>query len=361
MSKFSAFIKKSYANPKTRTAASSIFAILAGMLIGIFVMFITIPGNIGYGIQFLFTGGARDWPEVFSEAMPIIFTGLSVGFAFKTGLFNIGATGQFTMGAIVAIMVGVSWTFLPGISHWIVAVLMGALAGAIWGAIPGFLKAKFSVHEVVATIMLNYIAMYLAIILVGDGTAFYDQTHTQTIPVAANAVNLFQFGDTKLNISFFIAILAVGGIHVLLNRTTFGFELRAVGKNKDGAKYAGINEKRNIILSMAIAGALAGLGGALLYLTEGNAYIVKANLLSFGFSGISVALIAMSNPIGILFSGIFLGYLKESGELLKLASYTVYNVEIITASIVYFAAFAALFKDKIFKILDRVLLKDGDE
>ncbi len=286
-------------------------------------------------------------------ATPIIMTGLSVGFAFKTGLFNIGASGQFTAGAFAAVFVGVKFTFLPPGIHCLAALLAALLAGALWGCVPGFLKAFFNVNEVIASIMMNYIGMYLVNMLIQK--TVYDQVKNQTLPVAPGA-NLPKAGldklfpGTNINVGILIAILFVVLIYIILNKTTFGYELKACGKNPDASKYAGINEKRNIVMSMVIAGALSGIGGALLYLANSGKYIQVLDVIApEGFSGISVALLGLSNPIGILFAGLFIGHITVGGYNMQLFDFVPEVIDIIIAAIIYCGALSLLFRTLIYR------------
>lgn len=338
--------------------SSSILAIICGLLFGLIILLVSNPSQAYNGFMMIlqggFTDGMKGVGDVLYYSTPIIMTGLSVGFAFKTGLFNIGASGQFTAGAFAAVYVGVEWTFLPPSIHWLVALLMAVLAGALWGCVPGLLKAFFNVNEVISSIMMNYIGMYLVNLLIRN--TIYDQLKNQTLPVAAGAqlprAGLDQvFPGASLNIGILIAILAVIVIYVILNKTTFGYELKACGLNPDASKYAGINEKRNIVFSMVIAGALAGLGGALLYLAGSGKYLQVLDVIApEGFSGISVALLGLSNPIGILFAGLFIGHITVGGYNMQLFDFVSEAIDIIIAAIVYCGALSLLFKTTIHKM-----------
>lgn len=245
--------------------SSSILAIICGLLFGFLILLASNPQQAVNGFLMIikggFTDGMKGVGDVLYYATPIIMTGLSVGFAFKTGLFNIGASGQFTAGAFAAVYVGVKWTFLPPAIHWLVALLAAILVGALVGSIPGILKAFFNVNEVISAIMMNYIGMYIVNLLVRN--YIYDPLKNQSVAVAKSAI-LPKAGMDKifvgasLNIGIFIAIICVILIYIILNKTTFGYELKACGLNPSASKYAGINEKRNIVLSMVISGALAG-------------------------------------------------------------------------------------------------------
>lgn len=338
--------------------SSSILAIICGLVFGFVILLISNPDQAYNGFMMIiqggFTDGVKGIGDVLYYSTPIIMTGLSVGFAFKTGLFNIGASGQFTAGAFVAVYVGVKWVFLPAEIHWLVAILMAMIAGALWGMVPGILKAFFNVNEVISAIMMNYIGMYLVNLLIRN--TIYDQLKNQSMAVAAGAelpkAGLDQvFPGASLNIGILIAVLCVILIYVILNKTTFGYELKACGFNPNASKYAGINEKRNIVLSMSIAGALAGLGGALLYLAGSGKYLQVLDVIApEGFSGISVALLGLSNPFGILFSGLFIGHIMVGGYNMQLFDFVSEAIDIIIAAIVYCGALSLLFKTAIHKL-----------
>lgn len=344
---------------------SAIIAIFAGLLIGFILLLVSNPEQAGAGMSAILQGGFSNGLNGIGKtlyiATPIIMTGLSVGFAFKTGLFNIGASGQFTAGAFVAIYIGVKWTSL-GALHWVVALLAAILAGALFGLIPGVLKAYFNVNEVITCIMMNYIGMYGVNLLIRR--TVYDDVRNRTQAVATTAdvpsagIGEF-FGNSSANLGIVIAIIFVIVVYVILNKTTFGYELKACGKNKEATKYAGINSKRDIVLSMVIAGALAGLGGALLYLSGSGKFIQVVDVIANeGFTGISVALLGMSNPIGILFAGLFIAHITVGGGNMQLCGFVPEIVDIITASIIYCGALSLLIKLAIGKI--KASKKKGD-
>lgn len=329
---------------------SSIGAILVGLLIGLIILLIANPAKALDGFGWIIGGSlqsTKDMGNVLYYATPIIMTGLSVAFAFKTSLFNIGASGQFIMGAVGAVIVGVHGQFL-GSFQWVVALLAAMVFGALWALIPGILKAYFNVNEVISFIMTNYIGMYLVNIIV-RATVYHKLTN-RSLPVAATA-NIPKMGMDKIfpesmaNGGFIIAVLIAIFIYVLLNKTTFGYELKACGYNQDASRYAGISAKKNIVLSLLIAGALAGIGGGLLYLAGSGKYIYVEDVLAAeGFTGISVALLGMSHPIGTLFAGIFIAYITVGGSYMQLAGFVPEIIDIITATIIYFAAFALILR-----------------
>ncbi len=344
---------------KFLTISASLLAIVGGLLVGLIIMLISNPGSAFPGFITILLGPfakAKDIGNIFALATPIIFTGLSVGFAFKTGLFNIGATGQFTMGAFAAIFVAVRFAGLPPITHITLALVASMVAGALWAAIPGLLKAYRNVHEVVSTIMMNYIGMYLTVLLVKEFV--FNSSKNESLPIAASAKlpKFFLadlFGRSSVNIGIFIALIVAVIVYLILYKTTFGFELRAVGLNRDSAKYAGINENRKIVYSMLIAGALSGLGGGVLFLGGGHHIESVAILLPQGFDGIPVALLASSNPIGVIFSGLFIAYIKVGGFVVQGYGFAPEIIDIIVATIIYFSALSILFKSQIVKTLKK--------
>lgn len=342
---------------------SSVGAIIIGLLIGFIVMVISNPSKSMEGLGYILGGAlssSKDMGNVFYYATPIIMTGLSVAFAFRTSLFNIGASGQFIMGAFGAVYVGVNGTAL-GSFQWVVALLAAMILGALWAVIPGVLQAYRNVNVVISCIMTNYIGMYLVNMMIK--ATVLDKYTNRSLGVASTA-NIPKLGldklfpDSFINGGIIIAILVAILIYILLNKTTFGYELKACGFNRYASRYAGVNEKKCIVLSMVISGALAGIGGGLLYLAGTGKYISLEDVLApEGFTGISVALLGMSHPIGTLFAGLFIGYLIVGGTYMQLAKFVPEIIDIITAVIIYFAAFALILRN----ILQRIRLKKGGD
>ena len=242
--------------------SSAFMAIVLGLIFGLLVMVIAIPGNALAGFRYIVSGGFNRIGDVFYFATPILMTGLAVGFAFKMGLFNIGASGQYTMGMFFALYVGFMWD-LPSSIHWIVAIFAGMFGGMLWGFIPGIFKALLNVNEVITSIMFNYIGMYLVDMIIQGNSTMYVSTMTRTNYLPAN-VQIPSLGITGSNVNLGIIFALIIGIvlYIVLQKTTFGYELKATGFNKYASEYAGMKGKTNIIITMVIAGGLAGLGGA---------------------------------------------------------------------------------------------------
>lgn len=322
----------------------SLLAISVGLFFGFIVMLIVNPGEAFEGFWILIRGGFNPGipkGDVFYKGAPIILTGLAVGFAFKMGLFNIGASGQMMIGAYVAVHVGILWE-LPPTMHWIVAIVLGTLAGGIWGMIPGLLKAVANVHEVVSSIMMNYIAGFLLVFLIDAHVANIGTGNAR--PIIHNAqIPILEFiSGTRANIGIFIVIIIALIVHVVMHKTTFGFQLKASGFSIEGSKYAGINTKRNIVIAMVVSGMLAGMAGPLTYLSVGNTLAATSTIFSEGFDGISVALIGLGEPIGAIFAGFFMSHLKASGTAIAGSTdFSLHVVNIIVAVIIYATAISA--------------------
>ncbi|MHB8961736.1 MAG: ABC transporter permease [Saccharofermentanales bacterium] len=336
--------------------SSSIFAIILGLLIGLIILFISNSANAMKGFETIlaggFTGGLKGIGNVFYLATPIIMTGLSVGFAFKTGLFNIGPSGQMIVGAYCGLYVSVTYTGLPPQIHWVLALLAAALGGALWGLIPGILKAYYNVNEVIATIMMNYIGMYLVNYMVKE-TIYNSLKNQSKDPIAViprwGMDKLFP--DSSVHGGIIIAIVCAIIIYIILNKTTFGYELKACGFNMDAARYAGINSARGIMTSMTIAGALAGIGGGLLYLAKTGKSIELVDILAAeGFAGIPVALLGLSNPIGIVFSALFISHITQGGFQAQIHGFSPEIIKIMTSVVIYFSAFALFVKNMISRV-----------
>lgn len=334
---------------------ASLICILVGLLFGLIILLCINSDNAWDGFLRILKGGFFMKPKgignVLAQTAPLIMTGLSVAFAFKTGLFNIGAAGQYTLGAL-----GSLYFALVLHAPWYVCLLAGMLFGAVWGAIPGIFKAYFNVNEVITSIMFNWIGLYAVNELIYKGVLgnMYDAKTTRTYSLRTAApdsmipdMGLNQLFKTRsTTIAIFIAIFVAIIIYIIINKTTFGYELKACGLNKDAAKYAGINDKKNIILSMTIAGALSGIGAGLYYLSgvsEWNPQLSTA-LPAMGFNGIPVALLAMSNPIGVILAALFVSHISVGGAYLPTKYFQPEIADLIIAVIIYLCAFVSLFK-----------------
>ena len=333
---------------KSNSFLIAISAVALGLIAGGLLM-VAIGSNPFEGFYFLFRGGLMSLERVgntVATAITLMLVGLSVAFAFKTGLFNIGASGQMLIGGLAATLVA-HYVFLPRIIFLPVMIIAAFLGGAIWGIIPGFLKAKFNVHEVVATIMMNWIAywsIYYFIPAFLKGPSLETESRSIAIEQSLRSPWLTEFfGGGYINLGIFVALISVFVIKFILDKTTLGFELKAVGSNRFCAEYAGIRVNRNVIISMMIAGGLAGLAGMTFY-TGYSRNIQIGVLPTMGFDGIAVALLGASNPVGVLFSALFFGLLQSGkGFMNAMTDVPPEIADTIIATIIYFTATSVLF------------------
>jgi simple sugar transport system permease protein len=288
--------------------------------------------------------GAFGSPRAISETLiattPYILTGLAVAVGFRGGLFNIGAEGQYYVGSICAVFVGYTFKGLPPFLHIILSMLAGIVGGGLFAAIPGYLKARFGIHEVINTIMLNYIGVKTIDWLVRgplrDPKASLDQTYY--ILDSAKLPKLLPWTDLRVHIGIIIALLMVFVINWLLFKTTLGYELRTVGSNPSVARYAGMSVARNFVVTMVISGGLAGMAGAVQQL--GMNYTLKAVFATgYGFDSIAVALLAKSNPFGIIPAALLWGALRNGAALMQVRSnMSIDLINIVQALVIMFVA-----------------------
>ena len=387
-------MRRLYEKEGTKKLLASLLSILIGLAVGAVVVAVVglAKSNIGIagvwdGVRLIFLGilstgreagqltwgyNAQNLGNMLFRAMPLIMTGLSVAVAYKTGLFNIGAPGQYLMGTMttLAIALSIPSGAVPPWLIWTLAFLGGMLAGAIWGAIPGALKAFLNINEVLACIMTNWLAANIVTwvfdvsnfknMVEGTKTGYiYKTTYGLTMVdgawtyVDGNGVATPKMGldllfpGSQVNGGILIAIVLAVLVYILLNKTTLGYELKACGSNRHAARYAGINDKRNIVLSMAIAGALAATGASLYWLSGNTEFFwnTSQSLPAAGFNGIPVALLAVNNPIGVIFTGIFMAMLNVVGQnLTGLTAYNEYITDVIISVIVYLSAFSLVIR-----------------
>ncbi len=342
------------ADEKNHKVLIPIIAVLLGFLLGNVIMLLTgenplelykalIQAIFGVKLDNIGTDKTvftvRKVGEYFVYVMPIVLTGLSVAFAFRTGLFNIGAEGQLLMGAFATTWLGI-YLDLPAIILVPIVILGGAVLGGIWGFIPGYLKARFNVHEVVVTIMLNYTALHLTNFLMKEIPGS-DSVKTVKLNEGARLSSEFLrtlTENSRFHFGFVVVILALLLFWFIINKTTFGYELKAVGYNPHAAEYAGMKVKRNAALSMAIAGAFSGLAGSILVAGTFGYGRVLAHFENYGFDGIAVALIGGNTAIGSLLSGLLLGALNAAQPIMQGQGIPKAITIIISAAIIVFVA-----------------------
>lgn len=329
------------------TSLIPILAILLGLLFGALVMILG-----GYdpllAYQSLFKrvfGDLYNFGETIRQITPLILTGLSVAFAFRTGLFNIGAEGQFIMGSLAAVFIGTQFD-LPWFIHAPLALLAGVLAGGLWGAIAGYLKAKRGVHEVITTIMLNWIALFFTNYIISNFLRSPGQQRSDYIKESASIsmdTLSVAFDYARLHYGTFLALIAAFIFYIILWKTKQGYELRAVGFNPHASEYAGIDIQKNIIKAMFIGGVFAGLGGAIEVLGVFKYQTMSAAFSGYGFDGIAVALIGANTPIGIILAAILFGVLTYGAAGMKMgAGVPIEVIRIVIALVIFFVAMSGM-------------------
>ena len=369
----------------TKSVLASLISIVIGMAVGALIVVLVGLLNPSMGLGTMWEGVRLVFGGLFStgrdaagqltfgfnptnignmlfRATPLILTGLSVAVAYKTGLFNIGAPGQYLMGTAATLILALSipTETVPAPLVWVIAFAGGSLAGAVWGCIPGLVKAFLNINEVLACIMTNWIAANLVTWIFDNGSLFENlQNHVENTKTAYiyktsfNGVETSKMGldlifpNSQVNGGILIAIVIAILMYILMNKTTLGYELKACGANRHAARYAGISDKRNIVLSMAIAGALSGAAASLYYLAGNTEFFWSTyqSLPATGFNGIPVALLAVCNPIGVIFTGCFMSMLDIVGlQLTNLTAYNEYITDVIISIIVYLSAFSLVIK-----------------
>ena len=335
------------------TFIHTILSILLGFLVG--AIFLVVMGlNVGeaYGKLISSVTSLKGFSYVIVYAVPYIVTGLSVAFSFKTGVFNIGAEGQFVVGSMAACVTSLMLPELPKPLLIPLCFLAAAAAGALWGGIVAVLKIKWGINEVLSMIMFNWIAFYLSNFIAGIPAIHNDGSAEATKNISANASMLFSKDFIKsaglcptANWGILVAIVVMLLAWFVIEKTTLGYELKAVGSNKFAAEYGGINVNRSILTALAISGALAGRAGALQLMGMGNRISVFSSQEGYGFAGIVVALIGVSNPFGVFIAGLFYGALMYGGSKLNLEGVPTQLVSVIVGTVVFFIAISVIFQN----------------
>ena len=348
-------MKKILKNQAVQSLLASLLCILAGLLIGYIVLLFINPAGAGEAIitvikNFFYYPSKAAVIKYFGNTLvktaPLLMCGLSVLFAYKVGLFNIGAAGQYVVGVAASLYLALA-LHMP----WYVCLIAAMVAGALLGAISGLLKSYCNVNEVISCIMLNWISLYGTNLLLNNVKETASPYTFNLVNMNASALipsmglsKLFA-GNRYVTIAIPIAVIVAIMVWVILEKTKFGYELRATGNNKNAAKYCGMNEKRNIILTMMISGALAGLGAALLYLTGFEQWqCSQSSVPGMGFNGIAAAFLGGLNPIGTIFSSYFIQHITNGGAYVDKSMYCAQISDLISSIIIYLCGFVAFFK-----------------
>ncbi len=348
-------MKKILKNSVVQSLLTSIICIILGMFIGYLVLLAIEPSGAGEAIIAVaknFLDYSR--PNIQMKHMgttlvktaPLIMCSLSVLFSYKVGLFNIGAAGQYVVGVCASLYAALvlGWSWLP-------CMLLAAVVGAVWGAISGLLKAYFNVNEVISGIMLNWIGLYLTNMIL-SGAKDPSSAYTYTLKAKGKAALLPTMGletifsnNKYVSIAIPLAIVFAIVVWVVMEKTKFGYELKATGYNKNAAKYAGMAEKRNIIVSLAISGALAGIAASFLYLTDIEQWQVTiSSVPGMGFNGIAAAFLGGLSPIGTVFSSFFIQHISDGGSHVDLSIYCSQISDLIASIIIYLCGFVGFLK-----------------
>lgn len=348
-------MRKVLKNSGVQSFIASVICILVGMLIGFIVLLFIEPSGAWEAILSVaknFFGYSRANMQLkylgntLVKTAPLLMCSLSVLFSYKVGLFNIGAAGQYVMGSCASLYAALvlGW-------HWIPCLIFAALAGAIWGLLPGVLKAYCNVNEVISGIMLNWIGLYFTnMVLVNAKEAASAYTYTlkakgQKAILPSVGLDKLLGGNKYVSIAIPLAIVFAILVWIVLDKTKFGYELKATGINKNAAKYAGMAEKRNIILTLAISGALAGIAGAFLYQSDMEQWqVTLASVPGMGFNGIAAAFLGGLNPIGTIFASFLIQHITDGGGFVDLSVYCSQISELIAAFIIYLCGFVGFIK-----------------
>ena len=342
-------------NAAVQSLIASLLCIVLGLLLGFIVLLFINPSGAGEAILAVVKNfwnysranlQAKNFGNTLVKTAPLLMCSLSVLFAYKVGLFNIGAAGQYVVGSCACLYAALAWHW-----SWLPCLLMSIVVGGIYGAIVGLLKAYCNVNEVISGIMLNWIGLYTTNMLlatVKEPTSPYT-LHLKTDATQAMLPTLGLgklFSDNgNVTIAIPLAVLIAIAIMILLDKTRLGYELKATGNNKNAAKYAGMAEKRNIILTLIIGGALAAMGGAFLYLTDFEQWsVTQSSVPGMGFNGIAAAFLGGLNPIGTIFASYFIQHITSGGAFVDLSKYSSQISDLISSLIIYLCGFVLFIK-----------------
>ena len=369
MEKKASFFRRS----GVQTIIASIVCALLGIFVGFLILLAMNPSHAAGGMGailrnfFKYDQSSTTLMYYFGstlvKAVPLILCSEAILFAYKAGLFNIGVAGQYTVGLLASLYTAIAL----GWSWWL-CVLAAIAAGALWGFISGFFKAMFNVNEVIAGIMMNWIGLYLTNIVLGSKKVM-DQSTSKTYNILSKNPKALHpsflsdvFGHNQyMTIALPITILVAIIILIVLNKTTFGYELKATGHNRDAATYAGMNATRNVILTLVISGAIAGFAASMFYLTGIEQYTLSSSVPGMGFNGIAVAFLGGLHPIGAIIAGLFIEYLTMGGQYLDTNYFNPQVADLMVAIIIYLCGFVLFFKHLMNKGKAKALTNVNDE
>ena len=349
--------KFSLKNPSLQSILTSLICIVLGLLIGYIVLLMINPAGAGTAIKTILlnflsrssqAAQMKALGNTLAKTAPLLMCALSICFCYKVGLFNIGAPGQYEAGACIGLYAALAWHM-----NWVLCLIFAALAGAVVGSISGALKAYRNVNEVISGIMLNWIMLYLTNMVlsskkVKDPASPYTiklATGNKSALIPSAGLNKLFSNNTTVTIAIPLAIIAAIIIWMILAKTKFGYELKATGYNKEAAKYAGMKEKKNIIVTLAIGGALAGMGAAFLFLTGYQEWsTTQTSVPGMGFNGIAATFLGGLHPIGTIFASFFIQSITDGGALINKSIYPSQISDLISSIIIYLCGFVLFFK-----------------
>ena len=356
--------KTALASDTFKSIASAVICALVGIVVGFIILLIINAEHAPKAISVIlknfmyYKSNAKKFyylGQTLVKAVPLVLCGIAVLFAYKSGMFNIGVAGQYCVGIGISLWCALAW-HLP----WWVCLLCAVVCASLWASIAGLLKAFCNVNEVIAGIMLNWISLYLVNVLMQNERVM-NISKSETFSIAATSPGSLLptlglgalFHDNEyVSIAIPLTILVAVLINILLKKTVLGYELRATGLNKHAAKYAGMRDKKNLILTMAVSGAIAGLAAALFYLTDIQPWKTSSTVPAMGFNGIAVAFLGELNPIGVIFSGYFIQHITQGGSFIDTKYFNPQIADLISSIIIYSCAFMFLFKTQISKLID---------
>ena len=361
-------MKKALKNESIQALVSALLCILLGLLIGFIVLLFINPSGAGESIlniiKNFFTWSRpasrmKQLGNTLAKSMPLILCSLSILFSYKVGLFNIGTAGQYVAGACASLYAALAWGW-----GWLPCMIFAIIAGALLGCITGLLKAYCNVNEVISGIMLNWIALYSTNTILSSVketaspyTLYLDKVNPAALLPTMGLDGWFN-GNDKVTIAIPLTILMAVLVWIILSKTKLGYELKATGNNKNAAKYAGMAQNRNIILTLMISGALAGLGASLLYQTGYMRWeCTQSSVPSMGFNGIAAAFLGGLHPIGSIFSSFFIQHITDGGQYVNTNFYSSQISDVISSVIIYLCSFVLFIK----LTLKKIIAKSGDK
>ena len=351
---FSSLIKKD----STKTVVTSLWCAMLGLILGFFILLIINPSNAAYGMtsvlgNYLIFSNPSDRLNYFGQTLaktaPLIAMSLSILVSYKAGLFNLGASGQYSIAVLVICLLGAGANW-----PWYIVMIIAMIAAAIWSALTGLLKAFFNVNEVISGIMLNWIALYLVNgILSNAGESIWDGAHSESVAITSTSNSFIPSigldklfaGNSIVGLGMILVLIVVIIIFILLKKTTVGYELKATGLNSDAARYAGISKVKSILIATAISGALAGLAASLSLQNGFTSWRLSSVPPEIGFQGISSAFLGGLHPIGIIFSSYFIMHITEGGSMITDLGFSPETASIMTSIIIYLSGFVFFIKE----------------